>query len=361
MSRCEGNETTLMLALAYAKTKRASWDPFLPLKMYRSDIATRLSVEIQVAGADDIQGAVAQVTAIQPEILLIAPTWDIGCEEVKRLIEASRAAGSIKKTIFLDTCDATSTPFLPLLADVDLFVKPYLFRDTSLYLRQYAGGYIFTDFLVRQLGWDIHDWYFGSCAEKEQLGKLRVGWSYGVSRRYRALANFTSLLPLPWALRTTDVNRRFCPVERGVRQWFERYRDMASTSVERLGNQVRISGYRRVGYERYLLELMTSKIALSPFGWGEICFRDYEIVACGALLIKPDMTHVRVRSDIFQANETYVPIKWDFSNLAEKIDHYLSHPDEAKRIAVAGRRCLLKYFKQDQFLEDFKDLMDWPR
>lgn len=141
-----------MLALAYAKTKRPSWDPFLPLKMYRSDVATRLSVDIQVAGADDIHGAVAQVNATQPDILLIAPTWDIGCEEVKRLIETSRAVGSIKKTIFLDTCDATSTPFLPLLADVDLFIKPYLFRDTSWYLRQYAGGYIFTDFLVRQLG-----------------------------------------------------------------------------------------------------------------------------------------------------------------------------------------------------------------
>jgi spore maturation protein CgeB len=115
-----------------------------------------------------------------------------------------------------------------------------------------------------------------------------------------------------------------------------------------------LSGYERVNYKRYLLELLTSKIVLSPFGWGEVCIRDYEAVACGALLMKPDMTHVSTQPDIFKANETYVPLKWDFSDLDEKVDYYISHPDEARRIALAGQRYLLTYFKQKRFLKDFK-------
>jgi hypothetical protein len=358
MNQREDSNRTLLLGLAYAKAKNASFDPFLALKMYQLEIARRLSIELEFASAQDIQEAVAQLKAVKPAILFIAPTWDIGCEEAELLIEALRATGTVKKIIFVDTCDATSTPYLPLLAAVDLFVKPYLFRDTSLYLREYVGGYIFTDFLVKSLGWDISGWGSVSYANKEHLGKLRVGWSYGVSRRYRALANLTSLLPMPWALRSTDVNRRFCPAERGVEEWYEQYRKMASKAVEKLGAHVKISGYERVKYKRYLLELFTSKMALSPFGFGEVCFRDFEIVACGALLVKPDMTHIRIKPDIFRPNETYVPIKWDFSDLAEKVDYYIAHPNEAKRIAYAGRRCLLKYFKQNEFLKDFKDCLD---
>ena len=68
------------------------------------------------------------------------------------------------------------------------------------------------------------------------------------------------------------VNRRFCPVERDTNEWYEQYRGMASKSVEQLKAKVGISEYERVGYKRYLLELMTSKFALSPFGWGECVF-----------------------------------------------------------------------------------------
>ena len=89
-----------------------------------------------------------------------------------------------------------------------------------------------------------------------------------------------------------------------------------------------------------------------------MCFRDYEVVACGTLLIKPDITHVRAKPDIFRADETYVPIKWDLSDLGEKVNYYISHPDEAKRIAHAGRRCLMRYFEQGEFIDHFKDCLD---
>jgi hypothetical protein len=357
MNQQQDSNRTLVLGLSYTEIKNKGWEPFSAVKMYQAEVARRLSTDMRFSTATNIQGAVEQLKSIKPAILFISPRWNIGCDEIKHLIQASRSIESIKKTVFVDTCDATSTPYLPLLADVDLFVKPYLFRDTSLYLREFVGGHIFADFLVKKLGWEINGWHFGSCAKKEQLGKLRVGWSYGVSRRYRALANLAKLVPMPWALRRTDVNRRFCPVQRSVQEWYEQYRDMVSKKVEQIGGQFKISGYERVRYSRYFLELMTSKIALSPFGWGEVCIRDYEAVACGALLMKPDVSHLSTRPDIFKANETYVSIKWDLSDLAEKIDYYLSHPGDASRIAEAGHQSLLKYFKQNEFLEDFKSYL----
>ena len=31
---------------------------------------------------------------------------------------------------------------------------------------------------------------------------------------------------------------------------------------------------------------------ISPFGWGEICFRDFESIILGKLLIKPNCDHI---------------------------------------------------------------------
>ena len=38
--------------------------------------------------------------------------------------------------------------------------------------------------------------------------------------------------------------------------------------------------------------MSSAKFGLSPFGWGEIGARDFEIFINGSLLIKPDMSHL---------------------------------------------------------------------
>ena len=35
-----------------------------------------------------------------------------------------------------------------------------------------------------------------------------------------------------------------------------------------------------------------SKIGLSPYGQGEICYRDVELMQFGTLMIKPDMSKI---------------------------------------------------------------------
>ena len=36
-----------------------------------------------------------------------------------------------------------------------------------------------------------------------------------------------------------------------------------------------------------------SKIVVSPFGFGEMCHRDFEAWGCGAVLLKPRVDHLR--------------------------------------------------------------------
>jgi hypothetical protein len=355
MGQQKSGKRTLIWGLFFRKNRARCWDSFLPLRIYQARIAKLLSMDMRFTIAENVHEALSQFRSIKPDILFLCPKWDVGCEETKYLIDLVRACGNLKKIIFIDAYDATCTPYLPLLADVDLYIKHHLLRDTRLYLQEFIGGYIFTDFLVKRLGWHISDWHQGSRADERHLVKMRAGWSYGASRMIRKVANFSSRLPMPWAFRRTDLNRRFSPIDRPALDWYEQHRNMALNSVEGLSTRIKISGYERVDHTHYLIELMTSKMVLSPFGWGEVCIRDYEAVACGAMLIKPDMSHVHTNPDIFKANETYVPVKWDFSDLSDKVDYYTLRPNEAKRIALAGRQRLLKYFNRMEFLDDFRN------
>lgn len=86
--------------------------------------------------------------------------------------------------------------------------------------------------------------------------------------------------------------------------------------------------------KQYYRELLDSKIVLSPFGWGEVCFRDFEAILAGALLFKPDMSHMITWPNVYIPYETYVPLKWDGSDLQEQTERYLGDDRERSRIAA---------------------------
>jgi hypothetical protein len=85
--------------------------------------------------------------------------------------------------------------------------------------------------------------------------------------------------------------------------------------------------------EQYYQELYNSKITLSPFGWGEVCFRDFEAIISGSLLFKPDMSHLKTWPDVYIPYETYVPLSWDGTDISEKAETYLGDEKERNRIA----------------------------
>jgi spore maturation protein CgeB len=121
------------------------------------------------------------------------------------------------------------------------------------------------------------------------------------------------------------------------------FQHQASITYQRRIIQEKISGHPafltgKVAQKQYNHEVRNSRIVLSPFGWGELCFRDYEAVQSGALLVKPDMSHLETWPDIFKAGETYVPVAWDGSDVVEKCEYYLAHDNERTRIVENAYR-----------------------
>jgi tetrahydromethanopterin S-methyltransferase subunit G len=61
---------------------------------------------------------------------------------------------------------------------------------------------------------------------------------------------------------------------------------------------------------------------------GELCFRDLESMVFGTIIIKPSHKKVDTIPNIMVDDETYIPCKYDWSDLDEKIDYVLSNFDE---------------------------------
>ena len=97
---------------------------------------------------------------------------------------------------------------------------------------------------------------------------------------------------------------------------------------------------------------------MSPFGWGEICIRDFEAVVAGSLLIKPSMQHLRTLPDIYRNRKTYVAVQWDFSDLGETCVHYLENEAARRKITANALREYARYSKGRMFLQKMKEILD---
>ena len=53
---------------------------------------------------------------------------------------------------------------------------------------------------------------------------------------------------------------------------------------------------------------MSSKLSKSPFGWGDICIRDFETFICHSCLVKPDMSLIETWPNYYIKDKSYVPV-----------------------------------------------------
>ena len=70
----------------------------------------------------------------------------------------------------------------------------------------------------------------------------------------------------------------------------------------------------------------------------------------GSALVKPDVSHLITHPDVFIPFETYIPVRWDFRDLHEKIDYYLNNAEARHRIAKNAYDVIHKYVVEGKFL-----------
>jgi hypothetical protein len=290
------------------------------------------------------------------DVAFVMTSWADSPEHVTEAIAEAHGAQTRPRIVMVDWFDQTSTPFLGVLPYVDLYAKRQVLARREWYHEPLSGGYAFTDFLDRELHVPLGDWNFGAPATSPDVHKVVPGWNFGSAPTYRRLLRLSSLVPRPWKLRSIDVHARFSPPA-DASQWYAWYRRSAAALLTPLRRDLAVTESCRIPRRRYLRELWRSKIAFSPFGWGEVCFRDFEAACLGCALVKPAMAHLSTSPDLYIPSETYIPVRWDLADLERTIRTYIARPDECRRIAGNARRRFLEYFRAGGVLSDLGRVM----
>jgi hypothetical protein len=264
------------------------------------------------------------------------------------------------RLVLFDVSDSPTGRHFELAPDVDLYAMSFTYTDPEEYQWDYVIGNKFADFMSRHYGLEPTEsneyWpgLFDSKLAEDQIPKLftlhRIGSRKRMHRYYREQGRRC----LPHGERRIDVNCRF----REYSGWCRVHRFHVREVLNALGDEYRvIATEEKVPAPQYHAELSDSKILFSPFGWGEFCPKDWEAFLKGCLLMKPSVEHVKTFPRILVPFETYVPVKWDLSDVPEKVKYYLANETERRRIVANAARVVQEFYDEATFVGMVRDLM----
>ncbi|MDG0866464.1 hypothetical protein [Candidatus Lucifugimonas marina] len=255
------------------------------------------------------------------------------------------------KIVWFDTTDSSGTLQSQVFPLVDQYLKSQIIADKSRYTSKIYGGRIISDHYNSTHG--ITDEVADALDEPispPDTEKIGVSWNSGLAdystygpwkislfRRLglRFLLRHPETLKSPSSKRTNDLSARFGSTysRATVRYQREQIRKILS---ERLDTN-------KLNRRGYMKELSNSKVVLSPFGWGEITLKDFEVFLTGGMLLKPSMNQVSTWPNFYEQDVTYLSHDWDLTDIEERIDWAVSNEKSRIEIATAGQNRYIEH------------------
>lgn len=265
--------------------------------------------------------------------------WNQHREGALALLDRARNG---RRIVYFDRSSSAGTVNADVLPLVHRYLKTSAYADRTNYRRAVYGSRLFADYYHATDGVTDESPTTSPVLSAADAQRIEVAWNTG-------LANYSLLGPRRWSLYGTVPSRWLASPPR----WFTppstsrpipvscrmglSYRH-ATVACQRRRMTEALAKYNRttrVSKFAYVGELRRSRIVASPFGYSEINYKDFETFLNGALLFKPDMSHLDTWPNYFRPGETYVSHRWDLSDVAARIDEVLR--DYGRHIEVAQR------------------------
>lgn len=253
------------------------------------------------------------------------------------------------RLVYFDGDDDLCVQFTEIPALCDLYIKKHAFVDRTRYGNPTIGKSNLTDYVHRQFGISFQDDPIPHSPglEERDWTKIRVLANIAeddkINELYRRIPTF------PAGDRPYDI---VCRATVNEKSWIFPLRNRVSSTLEPLSENFNLlMPTSRVPQSQYYEEMLSSKLCVSPFGYGEICWRDFETILCGAVLVKPDMSHIETYPNIFVPGETYLPVRWDLSDLPETCEAVLASPTLCQSIARNAHERLTSFLAEQQFIK----------
>jgi hypothetical protein len=315
-----------------------AWPQFYPFFHYADRFAEQgyafRTVPYPAAGAEHL---VREASAI-----FLQSPYTPAPGELEGVLERLRSQNPRAPISYFDWYAPTDARFADRVGDyVSFYAKKALQRDRDYYRVPQRAHTALEDYYsnIFDLVPDEPDWECRSdIAERLVLAP-------GFATAPVLLKGFERRSAAPSGERTIDVHARFAVaaaqlhaqgrVDAGPRShWYGKMRQQARDAVTQIAPRYNFAWQGRVKSSEFMAEMERSKLCFSPFGFGELCWRDLEAILTGAVLVKPSMEHVDCFCDIFRPGETYVPVRWDLSDLDETIADLLAKPDYCRAMAA---------------------------
>ncbi len=270
------------------------------------------------------------------------PSQDRSDQATEVIAELADAASCL---LFFDRSSTAASVAVDVLPFVTRYYKTSLLRDRAHYLRPLYGVRLFADYYHRQTGVSDEE---SNCSvpvsDAKHLAKLRLSWNTSLANYSLLgprLATLCRYVPLAFLMRPTghfeppSASRPLgvsCRINTAYRRNTVAHQRKLMANL--LGDYCSSD---RIGKLAYVRELRRSRVVLSPFGYSEINYKDYETFLAGAVLMKPDMSHLETYPDLFQPETTFVPHSWDLDDTVRRLEEVLQDYDRYIDIARAGQ------------------------
>lgn len=303
----------------------------------------------------------------QFETTIISSRWfneDTSTDNVISYLENLRK--QTKQIIWFDDRDSAGNTQFFVLPVVDSYWKKQLYANLEDYNREYYLNRKFSDFYLKLTNNEPVKFIPDAPLANYQVHahKVKLSWNLGLAD-YTRQHNLIKLInqqvlqrqpELIWGnatkLRPLDIQARFGGNNKS--DAFAAQRKIYRTILD--NSNLQATPGARINLDQYWQELYQSKLTLSPFGFGEVCYRDFEAIIAGSLLIKPDMSHLTTWPNIYVDNQTYIPVRWDGSDLVETLQNALINDDTRQGIVDAAQANLRK--ANVEFLDRFINLLN---
>lgn len=281
----------------------------------------------------------------EADLVLIQPWFTEDAQKLDQAIAAYRAQVPQARIIFVDSFAHTDLRLGRHVAPhIDLYLRKALFRDRCEFLTPRLGDTNLTEYYMRLYGiaeGEPVDWQVPA----DLLDRLGLIQNFLMAPGM--IPAFLGSQP-DFANRTIDMNLR---IAANGTPWYSAMRRHAMQTARDLPG-VSMTTEGRIPHSQFLAELHQSRLCWSPFGYGELCWRDIEAFLTGAVLLKPDMGHLDTLPDLYRPGETYLPVRWDFSDLEEVTRQALADADLRHHIANNAFNTCRDYIQSKAFVSD---------
>lgn len=335
--------------IVYYSPNRISWSQVYPFVHYEAELARLHGAELRFVPF----GALLQTPDLvqrPADIILVQPWFTVDPRRLEQVLDRMAEAHPRARISFLDSYAHND---LRLAGAVDPYIVHYLkkslFRDRSLYFEDFRGDTNLVDFYGRLYGQDHApvQWH----VPRSILPKLRLSPNFLTAPHFIAPLE-TDEKPR-YEGRSLDVTVRLGGLKgEGSYPAMRRHAHQVMTDMVGISQ----SPPGAVPLAAYMAEMRAARLCFSPFGFGELCWRDIEAILSGAVMIKPDMGHLETLPDLYEPGVTYLPVRWDFSDLEDVVCAALADEACCAEISRAAYERMADYIRKQQFAADMSFL-----